>query len=402
MMGPKWNSLLLCLLLVCFTARAQQFKEKASLQPITATGFYSINISPRLSSYVAVDYRDLRIADNNNKFIPYLIISKQSSFPEQQYNKLPIVKNELSDNGRSVLIIKNEERIKISSLALLIRNAAVNRNATISGSDDSVHWFTITENINLKREAVAEADRYVQTVDFPISSYTFLKIVIDNRRNNPLNVMEAGSFMNDGQMETNSYVINPSPSFIQTDSSDNNTYLSVHQNAAYHVNRITLQIKTPGFYERNVDIINTSGIAGFTIRSGNISNFDLPTFNDTSWLIKIYNGDNPSLKINSIKLEQETQKMIAYLQAGSKYHLLMHDPAAIKPVYDLELFKDSVPKTLPQLEIASFEKIDNKSSVAENKFFISSAWLWPLIIVVLATLGFITYRLTKEMSKGTG
>ena len=43
-----------------------------------------------------------------------------------------------------------------------------------------------------------------------------------------------------------------------------------------------------------------------------------------------------------------------------------------------------------------------KQEHAENKLFISSAWLWPLIITVLIVLGFITYRLTKEMDKGSG
>jgi len=402
MMQQRSNSLLICLLLGCCAAGAQQFNEKANLQPVTATGFYSINMSPHLSSYIAVDFRDLRITDGKNKFIPYLVISKQPSFPRHQYDKLPIVRHELNDNGRSVLIIKNERRIQISSVALLIRNAAVNRNATISGSDDSLHWFIITENINLKEQTVAEADRYIQTIEFPTSSYTFFKIVIDNRRNNPLNVIEARSYTDQEQVQTNPYVVDPSPSFIQTDSSDNNTYIKVHQNAAYHINRIALQIENPGFYERNVDIINTSGTTGFTIRSGSNSRFDLPTFNDTSWFIKIYNGDNPPLKINSITLEQEMKKIITYLQAGNTYHLLMHDAAAIKPVYDLQQFKDSIPKILPQLEIGSFEKIDIKSSAVKNKLFISSAWLWPLIIVVLVTLGFITYRLTKEMNKETG
>jgi len=402
MMPQRKNNLLICMLLACCTAGAQQFGEKASLQPITATGFYSISITPQLSSYVAVDYRDLRIADDKNKFIPYLIISKRPSFSKHQYNKLPIIRNDITDNSRSVLVIKNEKHLKISSIALLIRNAGLNKNATISGSDDSIHWFIITENINLKRQTVTEADRNIQTVDFPTSSYVFLKIVIDNRRNSPLHVIEAVSYMNGERVETNSYVMNPSPSFIQTDSSDNNTYVRVRQDATYHINRIALQIEDPGFYERKADITNTTGIADFTIRSGSNSSFDLPTFNDTSWLIKIYNGDNPPLKINFIALEQKTQSIIAYLQAGHTYHLLLHDPAAIKPVYDLEQFKDSIPGILPQLEIASFEKIDNKSSAAENKFFISSAWLWPLIMVVLATLGFITYRLTKEMNKGTG
>jgi len=138
MMQLKKNSLFICMMLICCAAKAQQFREKANLQPVTANGFYSINITPELSSYTTVDYSDLRLADEKNQFVPYIIVSKQPSFSDHNYNKLPIVKNELNDSGQSVLVIKNELHKKVSSLALLIRNAAVTRNATISGSDDSV------------------------------------------------------------------------------------------------------------------------------------------------------------------------------------------------------------------------------------------------------------------------
>src|SRR5690349_22728118 len=131
-MQQRRNSLFICLVLGCCAAKAQRFDEKATLQPVTTTGFYSINISPQLSSYIAVDHKDLRVADDKNKFIPYLITSKQSSSSNHQYNKLPILKNELSGNSRCVLIIKNERNLKISSLALLVRNAVVSGNATIS------------------------------------------------------------------------------------------------------------------------------------------------------------------------------------------------------------------------------------------------------------------------------
>ena len=398
-MHQKKNRLLICILFICCYANAQNFTIKAKLQPVTETGFYSIHISPQLSSYTTIDYSDLRIADDKDQFVPYIITSKKPAFVSLNYKKLPVVKNELTDSGRSVLIIENEKQSKISSLALLIRNAAVNRSASISGSDDSKQWFTISENINFENQTSNDTDKYVQTINFPTSSYRFFKIIIDNRNNNPLNIIEAGSYMNIDHKEQEDIVANPSPYFIEADSSDKNTYINVHQNAAYHIEKISLQIESPKFFERDLDIINKQGISGFKIKSNSNSGFNPTAFNDRDWNIKIYNGDNPPLKIKSITLQQQSQNIIAYLQAGKNYHLLMHDSAAIKPVYDLQQFADSIPSNPPQLKIISFETINPASGVSKNKMIISSTWIWVLIIAVLVVLGFVTYRLTKEMSK---
>ena len=398
MMRQKRYSSFICLLVACCCAGAQNFTEKANLQTITGSGFYSIPVTPELSSYATVNYSDLRIADDKNRFVPYIIISNRPSFITHNYSRLPIIKNELTDSGHSRLIIKNGRHEKISSLALLIRNAAVNRYATISGSDDQHNWFSILENINLEDRGGLDTDKYVQTINFPPSSYRFFKIIINNRNNNPLNIIEAGRYIDSEYRMENNYVVNPSPVFVQKDSSDNNTYINVHQNAAYHIEKISLQIESQGFFERDAEIINRSGIASFKIRTGNIPGLKLPAFNDTNWSIKIYNGDNPPLKINFISLQQQPRNIVAYLQAAKNYHLLMHDSTATKPVYDLQKFEDSIPSNPPQLDIVSFETIKPASAVI-SKMTLSSTWLWTLIIVVLITLGFVTYRLTKEMSK---
>jgi len=47
--------------------------------------------------------------------------------------------------------------------------------------------------------------------------------------------------------------------------------------------------------------------------------------------------------------EQEPKQIIVYLEKEKKYHLLMDDSLASKPVYDLQQFKDSISEDIPQL-----------------------------------------------------
>ncbi len=395
-MLQKKIKLLIYLLLFACIVQAQKFTEKANLAPVTATGFYSIPVNPQLSSNATLSFSDVRVADNDNNFVPYIITSQKPSFTTSNYNKLPVIKNELTDSGKSELIIQNRVNQKIASVALLIRNAAVNRYATISGSDDMKKWFTIDENINLENITGNDTDRYVQTIDFPVSSYRYFKIVIDNKKNNPLNIIEAGSYSN-VKHTADAYIANPAPAFIQTDGADKYSYIIVHQNAAYHIDKINLQIESPKFFERDIYTINSFGISQFKISSNNVLNISPAAFNDKDWSIRIYNGDNPPLKIKAITLQQESKNIVTYLQAGKTYHLLMHDSTVATPVYDLQKFEDSIPAVIPRLKITSFKDISGNNATVKSHFAISSTWLWILILAILAALGFITYKLMNEV-----
>ncbi len=397
MMQVKNNILLLLSCIFCIAVAAQDFSVEARLDTISKTGFYELVITPELSSHVEADFRDLRIADAKEKFVPYIIRTTSASFSTQNYSRLPIVSNEIADSGRTVLILQNNTQQKISSLALLLRNAAVTRTAIISGSDNMNQWFAIDEDIYFQKAFVTDSDRYVQTIRFPASSYKYLKLVIDNRKNNPLNIIEAGVYADNIVTKSQPYTENPAPHFFQTDSSDNITYLSVKQEAAYHIDRIRIAIKAPHFYKRDVDVITSKGSTSFELISGKEPFFDLPAFDDSSFLIKIYNGDNPALQIEAVITQQVNKSIVTYLESGKRYTLRMHNSSAIKPVYDLRQFSDSIPATIPKLNVLAFEKI-NAATVKTGGFF-SSKWIWPVIIIMIAVLAFFTVRLTREVNK---
>ena len=395
-MPPKTNCVVCLSFILCAAVHAQHFSVKGKLEPVNKTGFYTINITPELSAHMATDFRDLRIADEDEKVIQYILATDQPSFINYNYSQLPILKNEVADSGRSVLIIENTAQRNISSIALLIRNAAVTRNSTISGSDDMDRWFTIAEDIYFEKKFTDKTDKYVQTIRFPVSSYKYLKITIANGRNNPLNIMEAGMYVDDKNNSSYPYTRNPSPSFLQTDSSDHNSYIKVTQPAPFHIDKVTLEIKGPKFFKRDVDILTRKGGSTLQLSSGSIF-FYMPTFNDRTWTIRIHNGDNPPLVIDSVLTEQESRKIIAWFEAGKNYHLLMGDSAATPPVYDLQQFKDSIPVSIPQLKILAVEKVDQNA--AQPKQLIPSEWMWPAIVIMLAVLAFFTLRLTKEVQR---
>lgn len=390
------NNILVLISFICATAAAQNFSVKAKLEAVDKSGFYSINITPQLSSYITGDFRDLRIADNKEKFVAYIVRTTQPVFSARNYITLPVIKNALADSGRSELILQNNDARKISVIALILKNAAVSRTATINGSDDMDHWFTIDEDIYFQKQFVTGSDKYVQTIRFPTSTYKYLKIVIENRKNNPLNIIEAGIYADAEHTATLSYITNPVPAFNQKDSSDNITYLKIRQAASCHFDRIRLFIESPHFYKRNIDIVTSESTTSFELVSGKETPFNVETCNDTSFLIKIYNGDNPALKVDSVFTEQENKQIVTYLEAGKIYYLLMHDSSAINPVYDLKQFKDSISYDIQSLNIVSFEKLN--TGKPGTGILVSKNWIWPVIIAMIIILVFFTVRLTKAVN----
>lgn len=379
---------------------AQNFSQKANLDSVVQNDYYSIAITPELSSYVKTDFSDLRVADNKQQYQPYIISALNKFTHSHNYTTLKLLKNEVADSGRSILIIENPQVNLITSLVLKIRNAAVSRNATISGSDDNKKWFTIKEDISFEKEFADDKDHFTQTLNFPASTYHYYKLLIENSGNDPLNIIEAGYATSSEYKSIDNYIANPPVVFTQKDSSDDYSYLFIDQQQPYHTAKITIIVSGPPFFKRDIDLVKQNGArSGFQISSDSIFNFYVPVFNDKQFLLRIYNGDNPPLHVRNIYTEQESKNIITYLEAGKQYRLLMHDSSATLPSYDLQLFRDSIISNTLPLNFTSIEKVSMQSEAKDLSW--SKKLLWPIIIIAITILSILTFRLTKELEKKT-
>jgi hypothetical protein len=387
----KTTNLFLLIVLIpvlCFS----QHTHEAVLQKVSTSGFYSVNINQELSSLLHPSLKDLRIVDKKGNYVPYIISRNSTSALE--FKDFHVIDNSIKDSGRTHLVIEPGS-INLNSMVLVIRNAAVSRTAMLSGSDNMKNWFTIAEDILLAPSASDKNDRYALNLSFPVSSYKYLRLVINNGKNDPLHIIEAGTISSKTGTPEAVYLNNPPSRLQQTDSSDGITYISVFQNKPYHVNRITLKLKGPPFFKRIIELNSGGSTAEFVVNSKKDFSFFIPTINKKELLLKIYNGDNPPLKVVSLETAQEEKKTVAYMEKDEQYRLLLNDPSSSSPDYDLAQFKDSIPQGISSvavLSIVAAEKIEK--SKGEN-----STYLWIIIALVLVALSYFTWNLTKEVSK---
>lgn len=414
--NKKIAAVIICSCAVLFAA-AQQYQYKAALDSVKQTGFYQLNISPLISSHTKPDFSDIRITDDKGVWIPHIVKNQLPSLQQSLFKDFPILSNSIIDSGKSELIFEsrgssievNKESLKsINEIVLFIKNASVSRYATLSGSKDKKQWFIIAENILLAKAYTTTENYFTNAVKFDYSDYHFFKLVINNEKADPLNIIKAGSYTDLVYRTMPTSVSNPDPVIQQKDSSDGKSYILVKNKAAYHIDGITIGISGAKFFERAAGIYllqNDSSLnrisyaaANIKISSSGSNTFDIKKIKAKSFYIVIENKDNPPLTISIVHTEQHINNIITYLEKGKQYSLLTDNDMANEPDYDLAIFKDSIPKNVDTIGIGSFVKIEQKKpdNVKDTNH---KWWLWPSIIAAILMLAFLSWKLLGDMKK---
>lgn len=393
-----WNKRILILLFLFsgFTQIKAQFKNKAILQTTDSTGFYSIDITPQISGFVKTDLSDIRILDEQQKQVPFIIRNAAIKRIDNRFDTLSVQQNSVDDSGRSIIVVQNKSDEKLNGFTLVIKNADVLRSVSLMGSDDAKNWYSIIENVYLSNASSTEKDDYWQQINFPLSGYHFYKIVINNGKNAPLNITSVIKTISEESKAIDPYIDNPPISFLQKDSTDGYSYIRIENPSGYHIDKIHLDINGPKFYKRQLIVDADINNYSFAIEANSGHDFVVPVYKNRKWAIRIYNGDNPPLVVTAVTTYQSRKQLIALLDAGKKYALYMNDSAAAAPVYELQNFQDSIPQIVKSINVSPIEK---NTVEAATKVEASKKWLWITLIVVLAVLAFFTVRLVKDVQK---
>ena len=393
----------ICFVILCclsFGGTAQTFNWKASLGKVDSAGFYQIPIQPATTALIKSDLSDLRLIDERGKNVPF-IVQQRSAAQAAAFVPFPIVGNR-TDSNNTMLEVDVNASAGTDYLHLVITNTAVERAASISGSNDRKQWFIIKENLTLiNADDAIRSDRFVQSINYPFNRYRYLKLVIANSKSDPLNILQAGVYGTSAGLAGDTYLGNPANTFIQKDSNQT-TVLHVVNAAPYLTDRIHWKIGGPRFYKRDARIFVADAdgkarqfLSSFQVVSGGQQAVSLPSVKSKEYWIEVDNGDNPPLAFSNITTAQLQRSLIAYLDGGTEYYLLAGNPAATAPRFDLAGFRDSIPALVPALSYGPL--VNTSSSVATNTD--DRKWLWPAIIIMVAALAWLTFRLIGDVKR---
>lgn len=134
-------SLFLILINIC--GYSQDYSKKATLAKVEKDGFYSIVLTPEITSQVQDNFSDIRILNTKNLEIPYIIGNEEAKYSSRAFVEYPIVEKKIVPNCCTSIIIENTDKQSINNLSLEVKNSDAAKPYEILGSDDKLQWFGI-------------------------------------------------------------------------------------------------------------------------------------------------------------------------------------------------------------------------------------------------------------------
>ncbi len=409
-MKKNWVSIFLfSLVTVCSSAQTEGYKFYSRLDPIATSGFYNIEITPELSAHLKTDYSDLRIINGAGKWVPHVL-----RFPASERSNETLAMNmsfTRAENTKisTTLLIENSEEI-ISNIELIIRNTAAERFCTLSGSDDRTNWFVVNDSIMINPISKEKASTSKFRINFPPSSYKFLKITIHNNNKDPFDIKGVVQYTSSAAALHIDYKLtqNPVPNIIQKDSGKI-SYIKISQQQPFHFDNISLKLSGVKYFYRKVDLYipyseNHSFanpgqlVQSFTISNNSTLQFYLRLTKASFFYLLINNEDNLPLTVNEVKTACNARYATSYLEKGVGYKLLMDNEAAVTPNYDLTKPDNRTIDSIPTLQfgkITAMEEIELTVRQPENNKWI----IWVAIISALSILLFFTFRMLNDLEK---
>lgn len=398
-------ALLLVLLAHSFLSTAQQqhtFRYTAVLNGTQGSGFYSITLPPAIIARCNAGCQDIRLKNSAGKEAPYLLQQATAWSGSETFISFPVIQTK---NGGKSVVIQSGQQGSISELFLFIKNNEATRQATLSGSDDSAHWYVIKENIYLQSSNNSNSDTFMQRLTFPPVHYPYYQVTITGKDVLPVNIVKAGIY-NQTTIGSNTYEALPSAQVTQKDSSNKRSYITLLFDAAYKVDKLECTLAGAPFFYRAVQVFDASDASLQLITSQNISSvqplqsISLHT-KTRKLLLVINNQDNAALQLTTVQAFQLPVSLITYLDSGNRYSIFFGDSLLQKPMYDLPYFSDTMQHATKRLTVGSIQNITPANTSAAAGTTLNKWVLWCIIAAVLLLLVWFSYSLLKDINKKT-
>ncbi|XLS29167.1 DUF3999 family protein [Flavobacteriaceae bacterium M23B6Z8] len=397
----------------CLIASAQQgYFYKKEVKEIESDWHRIVipkDVYPRVSSNLS----DLRIygftAEGDTVEAPYLLERKKAKVNTEtiSFTQLNTAKNA---NG-FFYTFKLPEATQINELKLDFKVQNFDWKVSLEGSHDQKEWFTILEKYRLVSVQNDLTSFTFTTLLFPEADYTYYRVgvksdadpqltstVISNKKRVP------GDYQNFEVSKTN----------IKENAQSRTTeiYIDLAQRAP--VSSLRIPVKNEFDYYRNFTITNiidsTKTEKGWQYNYGQIASGILQSINGNNEFtfpetfaeklkITIYNQDNQPLDFGIPEVKGYQHELIARFSTPASYFLYFGNKKASAPNYDLQNFSQTIPDAISPLSLGATKIVVVPTKSTKKPLFENKLWLWLLMALVMAVLGWFTYKMIAKTEK---
>jgi hypothetical protein len=393
-------------LLVCSFGYSQNYT--GAINGMKESGLHQITIAPEVRAVAQNDLRFLRILDGNNNQVPYVIKDGQKT--AQNYQPFAILSKEQLQDSVTTLVIHNEKRKEISQFTLQIENTALTKKYSISGSNEGKLWFGLVEKETLSNLVAAKGTSVSRSISFPANNYPFLRIVFDDKKSLPLNILAVG--IAETQLIPEQFVEVEAFTYeIVEDKVRKVTKIHFTADQSFQVDALSFAIKSQ-YFKRNASIIANrtekvkkrsrtyqENLGAFNLNSEKDRTFYLNAINEKEFTVEIENQDNQPLIIEAVRVLQKPIVLLSKLTSNEKYQVII-DTTLSKPTYDLANFIAEESGVLPEASISNFtQEVARKTAPLEKSFWQSSLFMWMCIVIGGGIVAYFAFGLLKDMKE---
>jgi len=390
-----------------------QHKTTAKIETVTETGLHKIALPAEIRSFSKEELGDFRILDAKGMEVPYYILQEYNQPGGTSFSECKILSKTSIPKEKTTLIFENP-KTTIDKIALSITNSDVTKYYRLSGSNDQKEWFGLVNSSLLTNLENSQATSVLKTINFPLTSYHYIKIEFNDKKTLPINVLKIGLV---STITNNSIVeeIKPNEIKFRQIPAEKKTRINIKFIRPQIVNQICFTVKSPNLFHRKAKIYCIENkqtnrksapfpetIFAFELNSNSHNNFTLPQLFKKEWYIEIENQDNPPLTISNIQLFQNQIAVIADLKANEKYTIATENPKLPSPEYDLENFKNNLDNNLPEAKIYDIKHFNAQKKALNSTSFWQQSWfMWLCIGLGGIVILYFTTSLVKDMKNNS-
>lgn len=405
-MKRQINILLLLLSTMVF---AQQHRVEGIITLAQNDGLHKLLIPHEVRSYLQSDISDFRIWDTQGNQVPYFVQDTQEKTIVSNFKEFSIIGRTRVQDTSTTIVFENPNKT-IHQAVLLIANYQESKEYSLEGSNDQNEWFGIVNSRRLRQLNSTSETSVFKVIRFPLCSYTYLKIVFDDRNSLPINLLKIG----EATTETMEKRLDEIPvETIQYLEKENKTRIHIRFERPEIINQVNIEIGAPNFYNRKATLFTMEErevkqkvetyrqqILNFTIHSDRETQFKIPTFFEKEVYLEIENQDNPKLEIEALYFMQKPLYVVASLKKNENYTITGGDDTYTIPHYDISDFKNQISENLPEVKIG-FLKFQGPEVVEKE---VVSIWqrpwfMWGCIGLAGVVIAYFASNLLKELNQ---
>ena len=364
------------------------------------------SLSPELVGLSGNNTHDLRLLDSTGQEVPYVIRVAKAGPVRSRFVAYPLLRNEALPQRTEVELERPVDR-QLDELQIWIRPVEVSKKVRITGSDDRTNWYMLKDEHVVAQGAQGDPPHQVLNIRIPRSDYRYFRITLNDSLTPPLRILGVGRF---AEMALAARYTEASVRWTQQDTAGR-TILQISSSHPVPVERITYAVRDTLPFQRSGNFVVTrtintrkgrrelieerkESLDHFTLASAGDHEILLPCSHEQRFELVIENGDDRPLQFDAIQVYQTERTLIAHLQPGMRYHLTTGDSKEHAPNYDLARFEEPL-TPIDMLAHGPLTAIPQAAN-AGPAFDPSQWWVWALILVLMAGMGWMAVRMLRK------